>query len=402
MVIIPDLILILALIVYLVLVRIKKVKFRLTALALWLGIVLLVDTIITYSKIDLGAFFTFMLVMVLGSWLVSYRIIHKDKRRLLTGYVFNLSIVITIGYIVILCFPFSTPLPIVLSLIIGLMAFVLLSFGGYALIVYLLWNARIVLKKESRTLGNMLTLLLGIAGLFLILFQHLLLKKDSVFEYIYMVIVIFLIYYFFSFMTILTSSLLFNHIKPKFNKDYLIVLGSGLLNGKTVTPLLAGRIDAALAFANQQQARTGKQPLLIMSGGQGQDEKMPEAVAMENYALSQGVPKAEIITEENSKTTLQNLQFSKNLMDERSQGEPNQSAFVSNDYHIFRAGLFAKKVGLNSDGIGSRTARYFLPNAFIREFVAIILMHKKRHIVFTVLLLILIAAIIVINVKFVG
>ncbi len=402
MVIIPDLILILALIVYLVLVRIKKVKFRLTALALWLGIVLLVDTIITYSKIDLGAFFTFMLVMVLGSWLVSYRIIHKDKRRLLTGYVFNLSIVITIGYIVILCFPFSTPLPILLSLIIGLMAFVLLSFGGYALIVYLLWNARIVLKKESRSLGNMLTLLLGIAGLFLILFQHLLLKKGSVFEYIYMVIVIFLIYYFFSFMTILTSSLLFNHIKPKFNKDYLIVLGSGLLNGKTVTPLLAGRIDAALAFANQQQARTGKQPLLIMSGGQGQDEKMPEAVAMENYALSQGVPKAEIITEENSKTTLQNLQFSKALMDERSQGKPYQSAFVSNDYRIFRAGLFAKKVGLNSDGIGSRTARYFLPNAFIREFVAIILMHKKRHIVFTVLLLILIAAIIVINVKFVG
>ncbi len=45
---------------------------------------------------------------------------------------------------------------------------------------------------------------------------------------------------------------------------------------------------------------------------------------------------------------------------------------------------------------------FFLPNAFIREFVAIILMHKKRHIVFTVLLLILIAAIIVINVKFVG
>jgi hypothetical protein len=69
-----------------------------------------------------------MLVMVMGSWLVSYRIIHKDKRRLLTGYVFNLSIVITIGYIVILCIPFSTPLPILLSLIIGLMAFVLTVF----------------------------------------------------------------------------------------------------------------------------------------------------------------------------------------------------------------------------------------------------------------------------------
>ena len=107
MVIIPDLLLILALIIYLVLVRIKKVRFRLTALALWLGAVLLVDTVITYSKIDLGAFFTFMLVLVLGSWLISYLIIHKDKRRLLTGYVFNLSIVITIGNLVILCFPFE-------------------------------------------------------------------------------------------------------------------------------------------------------------------------------------------------------------------------------------------------------------------------------------------------------
>lgn len=402
MIIIPDLILILTLIVYLVLVRIKKVRFRLTVLALWLGTALLVDTVIAYRKIDLGAFFNFLLGMLLISWLVSYFVIHRDKRRLLTGYLFNLSIVITVGYLVVLCLPFATPLPIILSAIIGLMLLMLLTFGGYGLIIYLLWNARIVLKKESRTLGNMLTLLLGLAGLVLILFQHFLFKDGSVFAYIYMVIIIFLIYYFFSFMTVLTSSLLFNHIKPKFNKDYLIVLGSGLLNGETVTPLLAGRIDAALAFANQQQARTGKQPLLIMSGGQGQDEKMPEAVAMANYALSQGVPKAAIITEENSKTTLQNLKYSKALMDERSQGKPYQSAFVSNDYHIFRAGLFAKKVGLNSDGIGSRTARYFLPNAFIREFVAIILMHKKRHIVFTVLLLILIAAIIVINVKFVG
>lgn len=402
MVIIPDILLTLALIIYLVLVRIKKVRFRLTALVLWLGAVLLVDTVITYSKIDLGAFFTFMLVLVLGSWLISYLIIHKDKRRLLTGYVFNLSIVITIGYIVILCFPFSTPLPIILTFVIGIMAFVLMSFGGYALIIYLLWNAHTVWKKESRSLGNMLTLLLGIAGLLLILFQHFLLKDGSIFAYIYMVIAIFLIYYFFSFMTILTSSLLFNHLKPKFDQDYLIVLGAGLINGETVTPLLAGRIDAALTFAKEQLARTGKQPLLIMSGGQGQDEKLPEAVAMENYALSQGMLKSEIITEENSKTTLQNLQFSKALMDERSQGKPYHSTFVSNDYHIFRAGLFAKKVGLKSEGLGSRTARYFLPNAFIREFVAIILMHKKRHIAFTVLLLILIAAVIVINVKFVG
>jgi hypothetical protein len=59
MIIIPDLILILTLIVYLVLVRIKKVRFRLTVLALWLGTALLVDTVIAYRKIDLGAFLIF-------------------------------------------------------------------------------------------------------------------------------------------------------------------------------------------------------------------------------------------------------------------------------------------------------------------------------------------------------
>ena len=76
MIIIPDLILILTLIVYLVLVRIKKVRFRLTVLALWLGTALLVDTVIAYRKIDLGAFFNFFA---------------GDALNLLAGFLFRYS-----------------------------------------------------------------------------------------------------------------------------------------------------------------------------------------------------------------------------------------------------------------------------------------------------------------------
>jgi O-antigen ligase len=79
MVIIPDLLLILTLIAYLVLVRLKKVGFRLTALALWLGIVLLVDTIITYSKIDLGAFFH--LYAGHGDGLLASLLSHHSQRQ---------------------------------------------------------------------------------------------------------------------------------------------------------------------------------------------------------------------------------------------------------------------------------------------------------------------------------
>ncbi len=178
----------------------------------------------------------------------------------------------------------------------------------------------------------------------------------------------------------LTSSILFNVIKPKFDKDYLIILGAGLLDGERVTPLLAGRVDAGIAFYHKQFLKTGKRAMLVMSGGQGSDEKIPESIAMRNYALSKGVADSDILLEDQSSTTLENLKFSKKILDSRSNGVRYQSAFVSNDYHIFRAGVFARLVGLNSDGIGSRTARYFLPNAFIREYIAMVLMYKKRHI----------------------
>ncbi|MDB8790818.1 YdcF family protein, partial [Romboutsia sp. 1001216sp1] len=55
------------------------------------------------------------------------------------------------------------------------------------------------------------------------------------------------------------------------------------------------------------------------------------------------------------------------------------SIFVTNNYYLFRAGLYAKKANLKSDGIGAKTALYFIPNALIREYIAIVVMNKKRH-----------------------
>ena len=138
-----------------------------------------------------------------------------------------------------------------------------------------------------------------------------------------------------------------------------------------------------------------------MSGGQGGEEKVPEAVAMRHYALTTGITDADIVLEDKSSTTLENLKFSKKILDNRSQGDRYQSAFVSNDYHIFRAGVFAKNVGLNSDGIGSRTARYFLPNAFIREYIAMILMYKKRHMVACLGLIIIAILLIIVDLNYV-
>ena len=118
-----------------------------------------------------------------------------------------------------------------------------------------------------------------------------------------------------------------------------------------------------------------------MSGGQGQDEKVPESIAMKNYAMEKGIPERDILVETNSTTTLENMLFSKELMDKQSNGS-YQAIFSSNNYHIFRAGLFAKQANLKANGIGAKTAFYYLPNAFLREYVAILMLHKKRHLIF--------------------
>ena len=81
--------------------------------------------------------------------------------------------------------------------------------------------------------------------------------------------------------------------------------------------------------------------------------------------------------ENQSTTTYENLLYSKRLM---GQGTGTASCvFVTNDYHAFRAGVYADQVGLQGEGICCKTAAYYLPVALIREWIAILKLHWKIH-----------------------
>ncbi|MFR3733884.1 MAG: YdcF family protein [Enterococcus sp.] len=95
-------------------------------------------------------------------------------------------------------------------------------------------------------------------------------------------------YFFVVFWNFLSISLIYQLNKPKYNQDFVIVLGAGLIGGEKVTPLLAKRIDRAIQFYREQSEKTLSPPQLLMSGGQGPDEKVPESQAMREYALEQG------------------------------------------------------------------------------------------------------------------
>ncbi|MFJ8547264.1 YdcF family protein [Streptomyces sp. NPDC093586] len=143
--------------------------------------------------------------------------------------------------------------------------------------------------------------------------------------------------------------------------DYIVVLGSGLIGGDRVPPLLASRLDRAHALLETELARGGL-PVLIMSGGQGPDETVPEAHAMADYLAARGIPAENLLREAESATTEENLRNSKALMDERGSGY--RCAVVTNDFHAFRAAFTARpgravdRRRLTAGGVGRRACAF--------------------------------------------
>ncbi|MGG5315335.1 YdcF family protein [Enterococcus sp. AZ072] len=324
---------------------------------------------------------TFYLALPVGFYLLFHFFYFRDKAKLRNGWLFNLFLISLFAYLGVLSFTSTSLITIGILFVLGVFGILVLIFGFYALIIFLLWNSYLVFKRESHSLANLLTLILALG----VIVASIIRRFGTQFvpswsAPLLLIPTAILIYLFIVFWNFLSISLIYQLNDPKPDQDYVIVLGAGLIQGERVSPLLAKRIDRAIAFYQKQSRKTLSPPQLLMSGGQGPDEKVPESVAMKNYALEQGIPEDEILIETHSTTTLENMRFSKDIM-EREKPAGYRAIFASNNYHIFRAGMYAEQVGLKADGIGAKTAKYYLPNAFLREFAALLVMNKRIHII---------------------
>ncbi len=158
---------------------------------------------------------------------------------------------------------------------------------------------------------------------------------------------------------------------PAPDADYILILGCKFRRDGTLTPLLRGRVDRAVAFWKRQRELTGKEAVLMPSGGQGADEPIAEAEAMRRYLVAQGVPEGRIVLEDRSRNTFQNMQFSRGLIEKEAPGA--KVVYATTNYHVFRSGVWANLAGLPSEGVGSRTKWWYWPNAFMRECVGLML-----------------------------
>lgn len=152
-----------------------------------------------------------------------------------------------------------------------------------------------------------------------------------------------------------------------YDEDCVIVLGAGI-KGEQILSALQYRLDKAIEYS-------GKNPkaLIVVTGGQGINESVTEAYAMEKYLLAHNIPKDRIILEERATSTYENLLFSKEILDTRLKSG-YKAAIITNGFHIFRAARFASLVGLDSSHLHADILWYNAPLNYVREVLAVIKM----------------------------
>ncbi|KXT81424.1 hypothetical protein STRDD11_02051 [Streptococcus sp. DD11] len=238
--------------------------------------------------------------------------------------------------------------------------------------VYLIFNGRQMITREGRRLANLLSLFYGLTILFYL--ASFFLPRAPILNNLLMLANILLLYGTGLYLSYILYGFFCNLFPIQQEPDYIIVLGSGLI-GDEVPPLLAQRLDKSRAVYEQ----FGQRPKLLLSGGKGSDELLSEAQAMARYLTAAGFPEQDLILENKSTTTFENLIFSKKILDDRTK-KPYSCLVITNSFHALRAGVYMRKVGLRGRSLGSKTAFYYLPSAWIRETAGLMYIYWKWHV----------------------
>ncbi|MGB9781161.1 YdcF family protein [Caldanaerobacter sp.] len=137
--------------------------------------------------------------------------------------------------------------------------------------------------------------------------------------------------------------------KPK-KADAIIVLGCAVY-GDTPSPFFKERLEEALKLYKRGCGR-----YIIISGGKGPGESISEAEAGKRHLLEKGVASKNILLDDKSFSTYENLLFSKEIMEKNSL---KTAIIVSNKFHLKRASVIAKRIGIDASFSG----------VFVKEYV---------------------------------
>ena len=240
----------------------------------------------------------------------------------------------------------------------------------------LLANGVTMIRRESFRPGNLLSLLAG-AVIFVVIGLDVVADRAGDVELSLFSTVANLVFGYVSFLLVsyVCYAFVYGLVARTGGADFVIVLGAGLRPDGGVPPLLASRLERGReVWAALDRQADDFRPMLILSGGKGGDERRSEASAMAAWLVERGFPADRLLLEDQSRTTEENLVFSKAIIDDLRPGA--RVAVVTSDFHAFRAALLARQLGIRGQVTGARVAGYYRPSALLREFAAIFLRYR--------------------------
>ncbi|WP_240622377.1 YdcF family protein [Staphylococcus lutrae] len=171
----------------------------------------------------------------------------------------------------------------------------------------------------------------------------------------------------------------FLHTRPTATHATIIVLGAGIYS-ENVTPMLQARLDRAITLSQSL-----KSDHIIVSGGQGPDEPISEALAMQRYLIQQGMPSTEITMEDRSTNTRENLFYSKPLLTQHEK----PYIIVTSAFHLLRALRIAQRQKIHALGYGAPTPHQWVARELIRDFSGLLFQYPLLWGIYAVLQLII-------------
>ena len=131
--------------------------------------------------------------------------------------------------------------------------------------------------------------------------------------------------------------------------DVAIVLGASIWEDG-VSPVYRERINHAITLYED-----GFVDCIILTGGFGEGSYKSDSQVAKEYALSHGIPEERLLIEEKSTITEENLEFSKEVMEEN---DLETAIIVSDPLHMKRAMLMAKDYNITALSSPTTTSMY--------------------------------------------
>ena len=293
-------------------------------------------------------------IAALALWWVLLAISRRrDNRRLRNGILFLLlagSAVRALLHLAFLIPALSIPVGL------GTVAFFLLI----ALMPFLLmFNGVVLIRREGRRLSNLLCLAAGLGLIATPVAAAALVATANPWALLLAALMFCACAYLGVFLLIFLAQTVVQRIwggrRTVPHPDVVVVHGAGLING-----------------------RVG--PLLVISGGQGPDEPISEARAMADYAIARGVPSERILLEDRSTTTRTNIAYTRDLLAEHGMVDP-QVLLVTSSFHAVRTAILASDMGVPWAVAPARTAWFYIVNAWLREYVAVLTYRRRPALV---------------------